>query len=322
MVSVGGIDQRPTTDWTISSANGGTITFASAPPNGAPIVVRAFVGTGTTNGNAAFLQGRAMANTEPTSGEAIIWDSIASTWKPGTPPSGSDIGGRAWDAAATYSEGDLVATSQRETWICIQDDNVNHDPTEAESTWWAPLPSDAISLQLRPVATTAPLNYQPLVYDAPNGRWTPGFLSTVNFRGEWDSQTTYVQNDAVKYFSSVYVCANATALGVAPNQPRVQSGFVPYFGSGPLNNAAYLQFTDVSTTPPSINDFLKFDGQAWVPSTVTNISGYPISISQPMDPKMMLVFDGTSWVNTANVIGKINEIITWINSNGGSITPL
>jgi hypothetical protein len=106
LVSVGGIDQRPTTDWTISSANGGTITFASAPPNGAPIVVRAFVGTGTTNGNATLLQGRAMANTAPTSGQAVVWDSTLSTWKPGAV---SIAGGTLYDENTIYKDGDIVS---------------------------------------------------------------------------------------------------------------------------------------------------------------------------------------------------------------------
>jgi hypothetical protein len=187
LVSVGGIDQRPTTDWTISSANSGTITFASAPPNGAPIVVRAFVGTGTTNGNATLLQGRALADTAPTNGQAVVWDEANSTWKPGTVSGGggSDIGGRAWDSAATYSEGDLVATSQREAWICIQNDNTNHDPTEVNSTWWAPLPADAVSLQLRPVATTAPTDGQVLTWNGDNNQWEPknvaGSGGTITF---------------------------------------------------------------------------------------------------------------------------------------------
>ena len=84
LVSVGGIDQRPTEDWTISSANSGTITFASAPPNGAPIVVRAFVGAsgGGGSGDATSLQGRAMADTAPTDGQAVVWDDANETWKP------------------------------------------------------------------------------------------------------------------------------------------------------------------------------------------------------------------------------------------------
>jgi len=106
IVSVGGIDQRPTTDWTISSANSGTITFASAPPTGAPIVVRAFVGTGTTTGDATKLQGRALADTAPTDGQAVVWDSENSTWKPSTVSIG---GGTLYDENVIYKDGDIVS---------------------------------------------------------------------------------------------------------------------------------------------------------------------------------------------------------------------
>ena len=323
LVSVGGIDQRPTTDWTISSANGGTITFASAPPNGAPIVVRAFIGTGTTSGNATKLQGRLLADTAPTNGQAVVWDSANSTWKPGTVSGGggSDIGGRAWDAAATYSEGDLVATSQREAWICIQNDNTNHDPTEAESAWWAPLPADAVSLQLRPVATTAPLPQQQLTWSAVDQKWAPDFPTNLQWRGEWFNGSFYTQNDAVSLNGIVYVCVNAYSSGVSPDQGRLSSGFAPYRGTGPITNAEYLQFIGVSANQPENGDFLSFTGTNWEPSPITKVSGYTFEYSS-LAAKNVLVFNGTAWVNDPNVIGKINEIIGWINSNGGSITPL
>lgn len=94
IVSVGGIDQRPTTDWTISSANSGTITFASAPPSGAAIIVRAFTGGsgGGTSGDATSLQGRALADTAPSDGQVIGWDDALQTWKPITVSGGGGGG--------------------------------------------------------------------------------------------------------------------------------------------------------------------------------------------------------------------------------------
>ena len=86
IVSVGGIDQPPST-YSISATAGGTITFSSAPTAGELISIRAIVaGSGGGSG-------------------------------------GTDIGGRAWSNTATYSVGDLVATSHAETWICIQNSN-------------------------------------------------------------------------------------------------------------------------------------------------------------------------------------------------------
>lgn len=132
LVSVGGIDQPPST-YSISATAGGTITFSAAPTAGELISIRAII-AGSGGGG------------------------------------GSGIGGRAWSAAETYTEGDLVATSQREAWICIQAANTNHDPTTSP-LWWQPMPADAVSLQLVPVATTTPTTGQGLVY---NGTaWAP-----------------------------------------------------------------------------------------------------------------------------------------------------
>jgi len=140
LVSVGGIEQRPTVDWTISAANGGMIVFATAPPTGVPIVVRAVIA--------------------------------------GAGGGGTDIGGRAWSGAATYIQGDLVATAQRETWICIQNGNTGNDPATSP-TWWAPLPADAVSLQLRPLAATQPTDGQGIVWDDANTTWKPGSVSVT-----------------------------------------------------------------------------------------------------------------------------------------------
>jgi len=109
IVSVGGIDQRPTTDWTISSANSGTITFASAPPNGASIVVRAFVGAsggGGGSGDATSLQGRALADTAPTDGQAVVWDEANETWKPGTVITNNTSAQRAFAIGDASTAGD------------------------------------------------------------------------------------------------------------------------------------------------------------------------------------------------------------------------
>lgn len=133
LVSVGGIDQPPS-KYAVSATAGGTLTFVEAPVAGELISIRAIVaGSGGGGG-------------------------------------GTDIGGRAWSSTETYTQGDLVATSQRETWICIQNANTDHDPTTSP-LWWQPMPADAISLQLVPVATTTPTTGQGLVYNGTS--WAP-----------------------------------------------------------------------------------------------------------------------------------------------------
>lgn len=139
LVSVGGIEQRPTVDWTISASLGGTVVFATAPPAGASIVVRAVVAGSGGSG-------------------------------------GADIGGRAWSGTATYTEGDLVATDQTSTWICIQAENTGNDPATSP-LWWARMPASAVQLQFRPLAETAPTDGQAIVWDDANTTWKPGTVS-------------------------------------------------------------------------------------------------------------------------------------------------
>jgi len=117
--------------WTVAST---TLTFSEPPPVGAEVSIRAILkGIGGGGGS-------------------------------------PDIGGRAWSAGATYTQGDLVATSQRETWICIQNSNTGNDPATSP-TWWAPQPADAVSLQLKAVSTATPIAGQILAWR--NNAWTP-----------------------------------------------------------------------------------------------------------------------------------------------------
>jgi hypothetical protein len=146
------------------------------------------------------------------------------------------------------------------------------------------LPADAASLQLRPLADTAPTDGQAVVWDDANNTWKPGTVDRFT-RGEWSVLTTYVAGDVVSYMSQLY-------LSLAEN--------TGYFPPSPTNvywtslngNAIFLQSYAVSNVPPP-------DKQVLVFSQASN-----------------------SWGSSIDVIGKINEIISWINSNGGSITPL
>ena len=116
LVSVGGIDQPPS-KYSVSATAGGTLTFVEAPVSGELISIRAIVA--------------------------------------GAGGSGTGIGGRAWSPTETYTEGDLVATSQSETWICIQNANTGNDPATSP-TWWDKMPANAVTLQGSAVSTTAP----------------------------------------------------------------------------------------------------------------------------------------------------------------------
>jgi hypothetical protein len=229
---VGGVDQRPAIDYTISASNGGTVIFAAAPPVGNAIEVRALTGIGSGGGG----------------GEG------------GQP----DIGGRAWSSSATYQQGDLVATSQTETWICISPDNIGNEPN-FNSVFWVQMPANAISIQGRSVATTAPSDGQFLVWNQGTSRWdvgsgpqgpqgdkgdpgqqgepgqkgdpgqqgepgTPGANGQgFTWRGTWDSGTSYIPYDVVFYQDPSYPENIGSYICVVAN-----SGLVP-----PTNGFSY-----------------------------------------------------------------------------------
>lgn len=162
--------------WTIDS---GVLTFSEPPPAGAEVSIRAIL-KGISGGG------------------------------------GGGIGGRAWSADATYTQGDLVATSQRETWICIQNGNIGNDPVSSPE-WWAPQPADAVSLQLKAVSTTAPIDGQVLMWSAANNQWEPTSLSgSVTFNTEGTHHWT-----APTWVKSVSITANA---GTGSNGTNGQDG--------------------------------------------------------------------------------------------------
>jgi len=261
LVSVGGIEQRPTVDWTISAAAGGTIVFATAPPVGATIVVRAVVaGSGGGGG-------------------------------------GPDIGGRAWSNIAIYTEGDLVATDQTSAWICIQADNTGNDPTTSP-TWWARMPASAVQLQFRPLAETAPTEGQAIVWDNVNSTWAPAPLSTRTSFGTIGSSGESATG-AVRVGDGSF--SESTNIAIGGNSNSGQNG-----GS---NNIS------IGTNSLSGN----------------GNSGIAIGTGAYAASGGIAIGEGITANNGAVNIGpfsldgmksKINELVTWANNNGASITPL
>lgn len=259
LVSVGGIEQRPTVDWTISSAAGGTVVFATAPPSGATIVVRAVVAGSGGSG-------------------------------------GTDIGGRAWSGTATYTEGDLVATDQTSTWICIQADNTGNDPATSP-LWWARMPASAVQLQFRPLAETAPTDGQAIVWDDANTTWSPAPLSTrISFgttgSGASLGQGARLGNDAFA------------------NDGSVAIGFAAQGGLG--SSTGYAVAIGYAATT---------QGSAAIAIGKSTYAGEAaIAIGDSVVASAGQVIIGN--YNIGNIVSKINELVSWANSNGALITPL
>jgi hypothetical protein len=229
--------------WTVA---GTTLTFSEAPPAGAAVSVRAILkGEGGGGG-------------------------------------GTDIGGRAWAAGATYTEGDLVATSQRETWICIQNANTGNDPTTSP-TWWAPQPADAVSLQLRAVAVTTPVAGQILAWR--NNAWTPW--------GHMYAHSIYWSDDQTLANGSYLWTANFTDA-VAANVNFIEGAYTITTDSNGLVTKALTQnwYDDSSDL-----------------HRVVNLNGTVTQSDEGAGVKAAL-FDGSGYLNLTTPIAFANNPFT------------
>jgi hypothetical protein len=132
IVSVGGIDQPPST-YSITSTAGGTITFVEAPVAGELISIRAIVagGGGGGSGDATSLQGTAISTSAPSTGNLLRFD--GTNW---APFDGTCI--QNWSATTNYIIGDLVFNGGN-IWKC-EIANMNAEPINpqyAGSFYWS-----------------------------------------------------------------------------------------------------------------------------------------------------------------------------------------
>lgn len=84
LVSVGAQDQAPTVNYTITSANGGSLVLSEGVSEGTVVLVRALnaVQNQGGSGNATQIQGIDVSSTTPTNGQALVFDSLTNSYKP------------------------------------------------------------------------------------------------------------------------------------------------------------------------------------------------------------------------------------------------
>lgn len=153
IVSVGGIDQPPS-KYSISNTAGGTITFVEAPTAGELISIRAIVagGGGGGSGDATSLQGIPISETDPVTGQGLVYNGTA--WAPG-----------AGTANATQLQSTPVSATAPTTGQGLV----------YNGTSWAPAApaANATQIQGRNVAATEPTAGQFLAWNASTSKWEP-----------------------------------------------------------------------------------------------------------------------------------------------------
>lgn len=158
LVSVGGIDQPPS-KYAVSATAGGTLTFVEAPVAGELISIRAIVaggGGGGGTGDATSLQGIPVSETDPVTGQGLVYNGTA--WAPG---------------AGTANATQIQSTPVSATAPTIGQGLVYN------GTAWAPATpqANATQLQSRDVAATAPTGGQVLAWNATTSKWEPTSLN-------------------------------------------------------------------------------------------------------------------------------------------------
>lgn len=131
--------------------------------------------------------------------------------------------------------------------------------------------------------TVVPNDKEVLSYDSVSGKWKPRALNGLSYLGVWDATgsaptaTTSGEYYLVSVAGSGYAVGdwtvyNGTTFDKVANGGGVSTVFgrtgaiISVKGDYVLNKMGDV---DLTTTPPSANQYLKFDGTNWIPGTVS-----------------------------------------------------
>ena len=204
------------------------------------------------------IQNRAVANTAPASGQALVWNSNASAWQPGTVSGGGTVSsvfgrtGTVTSQAGDYGFGQIsgsVASSQL--------------PSAGGDLSGTLTAATVIGIQNRAVANTAPTSGQALVWNSGASVWQPG---TVSGSGAVNSV----------FGRTGTVAAQTGDYGFGQISGSVASSQLPGAGgdvSGTLTAATVtgIQNRAVANTAPTSGQALVWNSgaSAWQPGTVS-----------------------------------------------------
>jgi len=209
------------------------------------------------------LQTRAVANTAPANGQALVWNSGASAWQPGTVSGSgtvSSVFGRTGAIIAQtgdYSFGEISGTIGSSQFPAAGGD-LSGNLTAAT----------VVGIQNRTVSNTAPANGQTLVWNSGASAWQPGTISG----GGGAVNSVFGRTGTVTAQTGDY--------GFGQISGTVASGQLPGAGGdlgGTLTAATVkaIQGQPVSTTFPSNGQALVWNSSAgaWQASNVSGSGG-------------------------------------------------
>ncbi|MGZ3856387.1 MAG: hypothetical protein ACXVKO_09030, partial [Bacteriovorax sp.] len=134
-----------------------------------------------------------------------------------------------------------------------------------------------------------PNDKEVLSYDAVSGKWKPRAVNGLSYQGAWDASTALPSTTTAGdyYIVSVahgaysvgdWIVFNGTSFDQINNSATITNVF-GRTGAVTANKGDYVLTkmgdVDLTTTPPTINQVLKYNGANWVPATVTTTETDP-----------------------------------------------
>jgi hypothetical protein len=135
--------------------------------------------------------------------------------------------------------------------------------------------------------SVVPNDKEVLSYDATSGMWVPRAVNGLSYQGVWDANTSLpttttpgdyfiVSVAHAGYNVGDWIVFNGTSFDQIHNSSAISSVFgrtgavVATKGDYTLTKLADV---DLTTTPPTTNQVLRYDGTNWVPATVATSGG-------------------------------------------------
>lgn len=306
--------------------------------NGAtPGQVLAFDGSGMLvpssggSANATAIQGRPVSAGTPDAGNALVWS--GSEWQPSVVSGGGTS--TIWNSTTTYEPGTIVSTSENDpAWVCVQQ-NTNSLPAIGDQ-YWSPIIANAFQLQGYDVSSSIPNDGDALVWDNSLQQWKPtaGGAGTdaTAIQGTGVTTTAPTIGQSLVYDGANYAPSLADAgklqgteilSNIIPTASQVLTWDLKDPATGPSagyawqpanlpSNATQLQSTPISTTAPSVGQFLSLvTGEdsinRWTPvaapsnTNATTLQSTAVSATAPVSGDL-LRFDGTSWSPFSGIV--------------------
>ncbi len=216
------------------------------------------------------IQNRVVANTAPTNGQALLWNSGISAWQPGT-VSGSGAVSSVFSRTGTVTaqSGDYNFSQLAGTVASTQLPNAGGDVSGTLTA------TTVTGIQNRTVANTAPTNGQALLWNSGISAWQPGTVS-----GSGAVSSVFSRTGAVTAQTGDYSFGQISGTVASTQLPNAGGDL-----TGTLTAATVkaIQGQPVSSTLPSNGQTLVWNSaaSAWQPSTVSG-SGSGVTMASQL----------------------------------------